>query len=94
MTGSFPSRAPYEIDGESAGTLKQVGGSAGIGALIGAIADGGEGAAIGAAIGAGAGAAVAAVTPGKQVKIPAQTLLSFKLDRPFTVRPTSEALSE
>ncbi len=80
------STAAYEIDGKSAGTLKQVGGSASIGALIGAIADGGKGAAIGAAIGAGAGTALAAATPGKQVKIPAQTLLSFKLDRPLTVR--------
>ena len=77
------STGSYEIDGKSAGTLKQIGGSARIGALIGAIADGGEG----AAIGAGAGTAMAAATPGQQVKIPAQTLLTFKLDRPLTVTP-------
>jgi len=79
------STAAYEVDGKSAGTLKQIGGSAGIGALIGAVADGGEGALIGAAIGAGVGTAIAAATPGEQVKIPAQTLLDFTLDRPFTV---------
>ena len=83
------STTAYRVDGKSAGTLKQVGGSAGVGALIGAIADGGKGAAIGAAIGAGAGTALAAATPGKQVKIPAQTLLDFKLDRPLTVRTAS-----
>ena len=82
------STAVYEVDGKSAGTLKQVGASAGVGALIGAIADGGKGAAIGAAIGAGAGTAIAAATPGKQVTIPAQTLLEFKLARPLSVTTT------
>jgi len=83
------STAAYEVDGKSAGTLKQVGGAAGIGALIGAVADDGEGALIGAAIGAGVGVAIAAATPGDQVKIPAQTLLDFTLDRPLTVKTTS-----
>lgn len=83
------STAAYQVDGNSAGTLKQIGGSAGVGALIGAVADGGEGAAIGAAIGAGVGTAVATATPGKQVKIPAQTLLDFQLDRPFAVKSSS-----
>jgi hypothetical protein len=83
------STAAYEVDGKSAGTLKQIGGAAGIGALIGAVADDGEGALIGAAIGAGVGTAIAAATPGEQVKIPAQTLLDFTLDRPFTVGTSS-----
>ena len=52
---------------------------------LGAVADDGEGALIGAAIGAGVGTAIAAATPGQQVKIPAQTLLDFTLDRPLTV---------
>ena len=79
------STAAYQVDGKSAGTLKQIGASTGVGALIGAVADDGEGALIGAAIGAGVGTAIAASTPGKQVTIPAQTLLDFTLDRPFTV---------
>ncbi len=83
------STIPYEVDGKSAATLKQIGGSAGVGALIGAVAGGGKGAAIGAAVGAGAGTALAAATPGEQVKIPAQTLLDFELDRPLTVRATT-----
>ncbi len=77
------------MDGKSAGTLKQVGGATGIGALIGAVADDGEGALIGAAIGAGVGVAIAAATPGEQVKIPAQTLLDLTLDRPLTVKSGS-----
>ncbi len=88
------STAAYEVDGKSAGTLKQVGGAAGIGALIGAVADDGEGALIGAAIGAGVGVAVAAATPGEQVKIPAQTLLDFTLDRPVTVNTTGGAAAD
>ncbi len=88
------STAAYQVDGKSAGTLKQIGGSSGVGALIGAVADGGEGALIGAAIGAGVGTAIAAATPGKQVTIPAQTLLDFQLDRPFTVRTTSPATGD
>ena len=88
------STAAYQVDGKSAGTLKQIGGSAGVGALIGAVADGGEGALIGAAIGAGVGTAVAAATPGQQVKIPAQTLLDFQLARPFTVRTTGPAADD
>ena len=33
----------------------------------------------------------AATTPGQQVKVPAQTLIDFTLDRPFTVKGSSEA---
>ena len=73
------------LDGEKAKTLAIVGGGAGLGAVIGAIADGGKGAAVGAAIGAASGTAVAAATPGKQVSIPAQTLLEFRLDQALTV---------
>ncbi len=62
-----------------------IGGGAGLGALIGAIAGGGKGAAIGAAIGAGGGTAVQASTKGQQVKIPSETKLDFTLRSPVTV---------
>jgi len=61
------------------------GGTAG-GALIGAIAGGGKGAAIGAAVGAGAGTAGAAATGKKDILIPAETSLSFKLTQPVTIQ--------
>jgi hypothetical protein len=62
-------------------TAIMVGGGAALGTLIGAIAGGGKGAAIGAAIGAGAGLGTEVLTKGKQVKVPAETLLNFRLDQ-------------
>jgi hypothetical protein len=62
-------------------TAIMVGGGAALGTLIGAIAGGGKGAAIGAAVGAGAGLGAEVLTKGKQVRVPAETLLSFKLDQ-------------
>lgn len=61
------------------------GSGAAIGAIIGAIAGGGKGAAIGAASGAGAGAITQVVTKGGSIKVPAETILTFKLDRPLRV---------
>jgi outer membrane lipoprotein SlyB len=66
-------------------TGKYVGGGAVIGSIIGAIAGGGKGAAIGAATGAGAGALGQTVTRGGKVRVPAETLLTFRLDRGLTV---------
>jgi hypothetical protein len=63
-----------------------VGGGAALGTLIGAIIGGGKGAAIGAAIGAGSGAGAQILTRGKQVKIPAETLLSFRLDQDLVLQ--------
>ena len=60
-------------------TLKNVGGGALLGTVIGAIAGGGKGAAIGAATGAAAGAAVQIITHGKRVNVPAETLLTYRL---------------
>lgn len=61
------------------------GGGAAIGAIIGAIAGGGKGAAIGAGSGAGAGAVAQVLTKGT-IKVPVETVLTFKLDRPLRVR--------
>jgi len=62
-------------------TAKVVGGTAALGAVIGAIAGGGRGAAIGAASGAGLGGAVQVLTKGQRVRIPAETRLSFTLQQ-------------
>jgi hypothetical protein len=61
------------------------GGGAAIGAIVGAIAGGGKGAAIGAGAGAGAGAVTQIVTKGGSIKVPAETILTFKLDRALPV---------
>lgn len=55
------------------------------GALIGALAAGGKGALIGGPVGAGAGLAVAAITGKKQVRIPAESAMTFRLTRPLTI---------
>jgi hypothetical protein len=64
-------------------TAEMVGGGAVLGTLIGAIAGGGKGAAIGAATGGAAGAGAQVLTRGKSVKVPAESKLTFKLDRPL-----------
>jgi hypothetical protein len=66
-------------------TGKYVGGGAVIGSIIGAIAGGGKGAAIGAAAGAGAGAIGQTVTRGGSVRLPSESVLTFRLDRPLIV---------
>ncbi len=82
----------YKKQGSSRGknTAEKVGAGAGIGAIIGAIAGGGKGAAIGAAAGGGLGAGAQAVTHGQQIKLPSETVLSFTLQAPLTVIPTTQ----
>jgi hypothetical protein len=63
-----------------------IGGGAGAGALIGALAGGGKGAAIGAIVGGGAGTAGAAFTGNKDIVLPAETVVSFKLLQPIEVK--------
>ncbi|HLJ28810.1 MAG TPA: hypothetical protein VKY85_19025 [Candidatus Angelobacter sp.] len=63
-----------------------IAGGAGAGALIGALAGGGKGAAIGALAGGGAGTAGAAFTGNKEIVLPAETALRFKLTQPVEVR--------
>jgi hypothetical protein len=62
-------------------TAEYVGGGALLGTLLGAIAGGGKGAAIGAAVGAAAGAGAQVVTHGHAVSVPAESLLTYRLER-------------
>lgn len=62
-----------------------IGGGAGGGALIGALAGGGQGALIGGPVGAGAGTAVAYFTGKKDIRLPAETRITFRLAEPITV---------
>jgi hypothetical protein len=63
-------------------TAKVAGGTAALGAIIGAIAGGGKGAAIGAGAGGAAGAGAEIATKGQRVKIPSETRLTFSLETP------------
>jgi hypothetical protein len=62
-----------------------IGGGGGGGALIGGLAGGGKGALIGGLLGAGAGTAGAAFTGNKDVSVPAESVVTFRLTAPITV---------
>ena len=69
--------------GKGKRTATMIGGGAGLGALIGGLAGGGKGAAIGAIAGAGAGTAGTAFTGNKDIVLPAESALRFKLTGPL-----------
>jgi hypothetical protein len=71
--------------GRNRRTAEFTGGGAVIGSIIGAIAGGGKGAAIGAASGAGAGAGTQIITKGGSIRIPAETILTFRLETPLQI---------
>jgi hypothetical protein len=77
----------YAEEGKARGknTAVKTGIGAAAGALIGGLAGGGKGAAIGAGAGGGAGFGWNALSHGQQVKIPAESVLSFRLQAPLTV---------
>jgi hypothetical protein len=57
-----------------------------VGTVAAAIASDHQGAAIGLLIGAADGAATQMLTKGRDVKVPADTVLRFLLDKPVTLR--------
>ncbi len=64
-------------------TGEYVGGGALLGTIIGAIAGGGRGAAIGAGAGAGAGVGAEVLTRGRAINVPAESVLTFRLEQPL-----------
>ena|SRR5215472_4109341 len=66
-----------------------IAGGTGLGAVIGGIAGGGTGAAIGAVSGAAAGTIGAATTGKRDIDLPAEAALSFRLAQPLTLKPLS-----
>jgi uncharacterized lipoprotein YbaY len=72
--------------GKGKRTAVMAGGGAAVGALIGGLAGGGKGAAIGALAGGGAGTGGAAFTGNKDIVLPAESALSFRLEQPLELR--------
>ena len=68
-------------------TAEFAGGGAGLGALLGAVFGGGQGAGIGALAGGGAGAVTQFFTRGKQVKVPAESTLTFQVQQTLVLHP-------
>ncbi len=77
------------VKGKGKRTAVMAGGGTGAGALIGGLAGGGKGALIGGLVGAGAGTAGAAFTGNKELQIPAESVVTFKLGNPITVKRSS-----
>jgi hypothetical protein len=87
----------YSDDSSAAGSNKNgglgankrtgvyVGGGALAGTLIGAIAGGAKGAAIGAIAGGAAGAGAQVITKGKDLSVPAETKLDFRINRDLSL---------
>jgi hypothetical protein len=71
--------------GKGKRTAVLAGGGTGLGALIGGLAGGGKGALIGGLAGAGAGTAGSAFTGNKDVVIPDESQITFRLTAPLTV---------
>jgi hypothetical protein len=72
--------------GKGKRTAAFIGGGAGLGMLIGGIASGGAGLVIGGLSGAGAGTLGAAFTGNRDIDIPAETVMSFRLVQPIELR--------
>jgi hypothetical protein len=66
-----------------------IGGGSGGGAAVGAIAAGGTGALIGAGAGAAAGTVGSVISGKRQVSLPIETALRFRLELPVTLRTES-----
>ena len=74
--------------GQTAGTIA---GSAAVGALVGGAVGGGPIALLGAAIGGLGGAGLSALSPGARVFVPAESVITFRLTAPLTVREPTVA---
>lgn len=68
-----------------------IGGGAGMGMLIGGIATGGVGLLVGGLAGGGAGALGAAFTGNRDLSIPAESVVSFRLQNELTLEPQTQA---
>ncbi len=72
--------------GKNRRTAEMTGGGALLGTLLGAMAGGGKGALIGAITGAAAGGTAQVLTKGKEVRVPAESVITFRLNQPLQLQ--------
>lgn len=80
------SRVERVEKGKGKRTAIMTGGGAGLGAIIGGVAGGGKGALIGGLVGGGGGAAGSAFTGNHDIVLPAETILTFRLENSVTIQ--------
>lgn len=73
--------------GKGKRTAGFIGGTAGVGMLVGGIASGGVGLAVGGLAGGGLGTLLAGATGNRDIVIPAESLVRFRLQDDLTVQP-------
>lgn len=71
--------------GKGKRSAAMTGGGAGFGAIVGGLAGGGKGALVGGLLGGGGGAAGSAFTGNKNLVLPAESVVTFDLERSLTV---------
>lgn len=84
-------RSTQTKKGKGKRTAAIIGGGAGVGMLIGGIASGGVGLLAGGLAGGGAGTLISGVTGNKDITIPAESIVRFKLTEPLSVVPPAAA---
>jgi hypothetical protein len=86
----------YELDtrdnvrtkkGKGKRTAAFIGGGSGLGMLVGGVATGGVGLVVGGLVGGGAGTALGAFTGNRDIEIPAESVMNFKLADDLAVAP-------
>jgi hypothetical protein len=95
LTGLDVNGRHYQIDtrsltrtkkGKGKRTAAFIGGGSGLGMLIGGVATGGVGLVIGGLSGAGAGTLGAAFTGNRDINLPAESIVRFRLSQPIQLQ--------
>lgn len=73
--------------GKGRRSAAMIGGGAGLGMLVGGLATGGTGLLVGGLVGGGAGTAVAGLTGNRDIDIPAESIVHFRLAEDLVVQP-------
>lgn len=75
--------------GKGKRTAALIGGGAGLGMLVGGVATGGVGLLVGGLAGGGAGTLASAFTGNGDIKIPAESVVTFRLQNPLKLTPAA-----